>query len=106
MRGAGLRPLGAALEEAARRASPATTLVRVQACWEAVVGGAVAAEASPSGEREGVITVSCRSSVWAQELELLGPDLLSRLNAAVSPAGEEAPIHRLRFVTRSARPPG
>jgi predicted nucleic acid-binding Zn ribbon protein len=45
-----------------------------------------------------VVTVACRSAVWAQELELLGSDLSDRLNAAL-PSPEVA---GLRFVVRSS----
>jgi predicted nucleic acid-binding Zn ribbon protein len=67
----------------------------VQACWPAAVGPAIAAEAEPVGERGGVLTVACRSAVWAQELQLLGPDLLGRLNEALGGA-RTAPLSELR----------
>jgi predicted nucleic acid-binding Zn ribbon protein len=72
---------------------PATTLARVQGCWADAVGELVSTEAQPVSERDGVVSVACRSSVWAQELELLGPDLVEKLNAAL---GDDA-ITRLRF---------
>jgi predicted nucleic acid-binding Zn ribbon protein len=72
---------------------PATTLARVQGCWADAVGEVVSSEARPVSEREGVVSVACRSSVWAQELELLGPELLEKLNAAL---GEPA-VAGLRF---------
>jgi predicted nucleic acid-binding Zn ribbon protein len=67
----------------------------VQASWAAVVGPAIAAEAEPVGERAGVLTVACRSAAWAHELQLLGPDLLVRLNDALR-GGESAPLVELR----------
>jgi predicted nucleic acid-binding Zn ribbon protein len=63
--------------------SPATTLARVQEIWEPATGAAIAASARPTGEREGVLTVSCEAAVWAQELELIAPELIPRLNAAL-----------------------
>jgi hypothetical protein len=30
-----------------------------------------------------VLTVSCEAAVWAQELELIAPELIPRLNAAL-----------------------
>jgi predicted nucleic acid-binding Zn ribbon protein len=93
----GLRSFAPALEDVARRAAPTTTLGRVQACWAQAVGVGVAAESEPSAERDGVLTVVCTSSVWAQELELLSADLLDRLNGALG-AGEEPIVRRLRFV--------
>jgi predicted nucleic acid-binding Zn ribbon protein len=29
------------------------------------------------------LTITCRSSVWAQELDLMGPELVGRINAAL-----------------------
>jgi len=55
----------------------------VQGCWREVVGAAVATEAQPLSERDGTLTVVCRSATWASELELLAPDLLARLNRAL-----------------------
>ena len=92
------RPLRAALGEALPAAAPAGLLARVQTAWPEVAGPAVAAEAEPVSERDGVVTVACRAAVWAQELELLGGDLTDRLNGALgTPA-----VAGLRFVVRSS----
>ena len=96
MRRAGPRPFDAALRDAARRVAPAGLLSRVQACWPDVAGPAVAAEASPVSEHGGTLTLNCHSAVWAQELELLAPQLLERLNAALAEGGA-APLRALRF---------
>jgi predicted nucleic acid-binding Zn ribbon protein len=86
------RPLSLALEGFTTTLAPASTLARVQACWEQVVGPAIAAAASPISERDGVLSVRCEAAVWSQELELMAADLLTRLNAAL---GEEL-LHKLR----------
>jgi predicted nucleic acid-binding Zn ribbon protein len=78
---------------------PATVLARVQGCWAEAVGDVVSAEAQPVTEREGVVTVSCRSSVWAEELKMMGPDLRGRLNAAL---GDDA-VTELRFTAAGLR---
>jgi predicted nucleic acid-binding Zn ribbon protein len=78
-----LRPLSAALESLDSALAPATTLARVQKVWASAAGPAVAAAASPASERDGVLTVSCVAAVWAQELELMGAELVSRLNTAL-----------------------
>jgi len=96
VRRVGPRPFAAALEHAAREAAPAGLLARVQACWPEAAGPVIAQEAAPVSERGGVLTLRCRSAVWAQELELLSPDLLSRLNAALD-VGTEGPVKALRF---------
>jgi predicted nucleic acid-binding Zn ribbon protein len=77
------RPLAGAVEALAAELEPATALGAVQRAWPGVVGDAIAAEARPTAERAGVVTVSCRAAVWAQELDLMGPDLVARLNAAL-----------------------
>lgn len=94
------RPLAAALEPLARGLAPQTALARVQESWPRVAGSALAAEAEPVSERGGVVTLACRSSVWAQELALMAPELLARLNAEAG--GEGVPeLRELRFVTRA-----
>lgn len=102
MRRAAPRPLRIALERAAGTAAPASLLASVQSAWEEVAGPVVAEEAQPVSEREGVVTVACSSSVWAQELELLAGDLNERLNARLHPAGR---VSGLRFRTASGRRP-
>ncbi len=87
---------------------PATTLARVQEAWPRAVGPGLNAEAQPVSERRGTVTVSCDSSVWAQELQMLSTELLASLNGAMG-GGEGAPaVESLRFVAaghagRSAR---
>jgi predicted nucleic acid-binding Zn ribbon protein len=76
-------PVAGAVEALAARLEPVTPLAAVQRAWPEAVGPAVAAEAEPVSERAGVVTVRCRSAVWAQELTLLAPDLVGRLNAAI-----------------------
>lgn len=95
MRRSGPRPLAGALDRALRDAAPATVLGRVQACWQEVVGAALAREAAPVAERAGILTVACESAVWAQELELIGGDLVERLNAALATPGAP-PLRALR----------
>jgi predicted nucleic acid-binding Zn ribbon protein len=70
----------------------------VQRVWPEVVGEVIAAEARPTAERGGVVTVSCRAAVWAQELDLMAPELVERLNAAL---GREA-LRWLRCVATPA----
>ena len=50
---------------------------------------------SPPAERDGVVTVTCASAVWAQELDLMAPELVARLNAALGAArGARAAVRR------------
>ena len=63
--------------------APASTLARVQEVWEHAAGEAIAAAARPTAERDGVLTLSCGSSVWAHELVLMALELTERINAAL-----------------------
>ncbi len=92
------RPLALALERSRRELAPLTTLARVQDAWSDVAGRAVAAESQPVSERGGVVTIACSSAVWAQELDLLGAELLERTRAALGGPDGPQSVVRLRFV--------
>jgi predicted nucleic acid-binding Zn ribbon protein len=77
------RPLSWALEQLTGALAPASTLARVQEVWQGVAGPALAAAARPTAERDGVLSVICEASVWAQELDLMSAELIERLNAAL-----------------------
>ena len=99
MRRSAPRPLGSALDGLVTHWRPPTTLARVQEAWPEVAGPALSEGTQPVAERGGVVTVACRSSVWAQELELFSAELLGRLNEALSVPGTAQPVASLRFVT-------
>jgi predicted nucleic acid-binding Zn ribbon protein len=88
------RPIASAIETALEGAEPATLLAGVQSAWAGAVGEAIAREATPVAERDGVVTVACRSATWAQELDLLGARILEQVQAEL-PSG--AALKRLRF---------
>jgi predicted nucleic acid-binding Zn ribbon protein len=77
------RPLGPALDALLGRIAPASTLASVQGVWASAVGPAVSAHGTPIRERDGLLTVACEEAVWANEIELMGPDLLLAINAAL-----------------------
>jgi predicted nucleic acid-binding Zn ribbon protein len=89
------RPLSLALAGLTTTLAPASTLARVQEIWERAAGPAIAAAARPTAERNGALTVTCSAAVWAQELDLMAPELLERLNTAL---GGEL-LHKLRCRT-------
>jgi predicted nucleic acid-binding Zn ribbon protein len=91
------RPLAHALAGVTATLAPPTTLARVQGCWADVVGETLVEECRPLSEREGVVTVSCRSAVWAQELSMMAPELVERLNGALAGDGGRAAVAELRF---------
>ena len=86
-------PFGDILRDAVAEAAPDTLLARVQAVWQDVAGAAIAAESAPASDREGTVFVDCSGGVWAEELTLLGPDLVARLNARL----EGHKVRSLRF---------
>jgi predicted nucleic acid-binding Zn ribbon protein len=88
------RPLGLAIDRVRDDLAPATLLAEVQSVWPEAVGEAIAAEARPTAERGGVLTISCSASVWAQELDLMGPAIVERLNGSL----ESGSVTRLRCV--------
>jgi predicted nucleic acid-binding Zn ribbon protein len=69
-----------ALDQIRDDLAPQTLLAEVQRAWREAVGPAIAAEAQPTRERGGVVTVACSASVWAQELDLMAPAIVARLN--------------------------
>jgi predicted nucleic acid-binding Zn ribbon protein len=88
------RSLEHALDELSNELAPATMLGDIQRVWSTTVGPAIAAQAQPTSERGGVVTVSCAASVWAQELDLMAPQIIDRLNGALV----ERSVQRLRCV--------
>lgn len=89
------RPLSLALDGLTSALAPATTLARAQQAWEQAVGSTIAAAGLPTAERDGVLTVTCSDAVWSAELDLMGPELVERLNGELG----ETLVHRLRCRT-------
>jgi len=67
---------------------------RAYAAWARAVGEPVVRGTRPKGFRRGQLTVECASSVWANELTYLGPQILRRMDE-VAPGH---PVQRFRFV--------
>jgi predicted nucleic acid-binding Zn ribbon protein len=88
------RSLQDALTVLADDLAPETLLAEAQRAWPDVVGPSIAAQAQPTAERGGVLTISCSASVWAQELDLMSVAILERLNAALASGA----VSRLRCV--------
>jgi hypothetical protein len=89
------RPLAEAFGALTDELAPRTLLADVQRAWPASVGEAIAAQASVTGER-------CAASVWAQELDLMAPQIIARLNRELGtrpdPRTGSDPVRRLRCV--------
>jgi predicted nucleic acid-binding Zn ribbon protein len=80
------RSLSVAMRALTNGLAPASTLGRVQQVWERAAGSAIALAARPTAERNGVLTVTCEASVWAQELDLIADELIASINAALGAA--------------------
>jgi predicted nucleic acid-binding Zn ribbon protein len=93
------RRVGAAIGSLAGQLAPRTTLADAQRAWPEVAGPAMAKYAVPTAERNGSLTITCRSSVWAQELDLMAPELIAKLDAALG----EGRITSLRCVAAQSR---
>lgn len=98
----GPRPIGGAIASLADRLAPPTLLSDVQRVWDAAVGPTIAAQAEPTAEHDGVVTVTCSAAVWAQELDLMGPEIVARVNAALT-RSEGLAVRALRCQTVPAR---
>ena len=96
------RSIGSTLRRVRAESAPLTVLAAAQVAWRDAAGEAVAAEAVPVAERDGVVTVACRSATWAQELDLLSEELASRLESAL-PEPFRGQFAGLRFTADAAR---
>ena len=90
------RDLSGALTRMQNELAPPGLLASVQRQWQRALGEEVAEEASPVSERAGVVTVRCRSSVWAAELTMMAETLRSELNACLE---TDRQVRALQFVT-------
>lgn len=98
MRRAAPRPISFAVQALGTRLAPLGTLTRVQSAWSRLVGAEIAANASPTAERDGTLTVLCSAAVWAAELEMRGEELRELLNADLAAQGGAArSISQIRF---------
>jgi predicted nucleic acid-binding Zn ribbon protein len=96
-------PLASALDAVRAEVAPRTLLAAVQEAWPGVAGGTVAAQTDPVAEREGVVTIACRSATWAQELDLMQTELLPRLREALAAGAFADGLAGLRFTADAAR---
>jgi hypothetical protein len=67
---------------------------RAYAAWARAVGEPVTGGTRPKSFHRGQLTVECASSVWANELTYLGPQILRRMDE-VAPGH---PVERFRFI--------
>lgn len=77
------RQIAPLVEQLRDQLAPQTLLAEAQRVWGTAVGPDIASHAQPTAERGGVLVVSCAAAVWAQELDLLAPVILERVNEAL-----------------------
>jgi predicted nucleic acid-binding Zn ribbon protein len=66
----------------------AATALRILDCWEQAVGPEIARHARPTLLRGSVLEATVDSSVWCQQIQLRGPEILAALREILGP---EAP---------------
>jgi predicted nucleic acid-binding Zn ribbon protein len=69
-------------------ASDSARVMRIAERWEEAVGAEIAAHCRPTALRGSVLEATVDSSVWCQQLQLRGPEIIEALRAVL---GEEAP---------------
>ncbi len=69
-------------------AGDSARVMRIAERWEEAVGAEIAAHCRPTALRGGVLEATVDSSVWCQQLQLRGPEIIEALRAALP---EEAP---------------
>jgi predicted nucleic acid-binding Zn ribbon protein len=77
--------LGAATRDLARTRGWSTRVAEgtVFGQWQTVVGEQIAAHATPTALREGVLSVSAETTAWATQLRMVQAQLLAKIAAAV-----------------------
>ncbi len=78
-------PLGALVERVLKDigAGDSARVMRIADRWEEAVGAEIAAHCRPTVLRGGVLEITVDSSVWCQQLQLRGPEILEALRAAL-----------------------
>jgi len=79
---------------------PGLRAQRAVAEFASIVGPAISAHAWAEDTRGDVLLVVTDSPVWAHQLQMLEPELVSKLRAVL---GEGCPVTRLRFRSGSRR---
>jgi len=73
------QPIAIALAQLTERVQPLTKLAQVQRAWGEAVGPVIAGWGKPLSEKSGVVTIGCRDSITAHELDLQKTQILAKL---------------------------
>ena len=102
-----MNSLSGVLEQVMKGLSLDKALLQAQILrrWDAVVGPSIAAHAQPEELRASKLYVRVDSSPWLQELTLLKPSLLKKLNTALGKEVVGDLVLRLGFSSLAPVPP-
>jgi predicted nucleic acid-binding Zn ribbon protein len=64
-------------------AGDSARVMRIAERWEEAVGAEIAAHCRPTALRGGVLEATVDSSVWCQQLQLRGPEIIEALRAVL-----------------------
>ena len=78
-------PLGALVARVLKDigAGDSARAMRIAERWEEAVGAEIAAHCRPTALRGGVLEATVDSSVWCQQLQLRGPEIIEALRAVL-----------------------
>jgi len=78
-------PLGPLVERVLEDlgAGNSARVMRIAEHWEEAVGAEIAAHCRPTALRGSVLEATVDSSVWCQQLQLRGPEIIEALRAAL-----------------------
>lgn len=68
--------------------------------WPSIVGPKIASAALAETVRDGILFVSCKSSIWASELSLHKEEILKRVNSHLSAKAGKRVVKDIRFSSR------
>lgn len=78
---------------------------RVVGKWERIVGDVIALHSRPAALRGKKLTVAVDSPAWMQQLTLLKPELLEKLNRHLGEGAVASIVLKIGEVSAPARPP-
>lgn len=74
--------------------TPVMQAITIHQRWSEIVGAQIGRVSRPDSLFDGVLAVWVRTSTWMQELRLLAPTLVSKINAAIgTPVVRELRLH-------------
>ena len=93
-------PIGTVLQDWLSRSKLSGNLLpcRIRELWPDIVGAKIAARATPTTFRDGVLTIVVANHAWLNELHFLGDELRGRINERLG----DSPVNSLRLLVGPA----